>query len=198
MTTTPAATCALRAWRASAAAATGCSCTSAQAPAARQRRARRHREDRRLLPAARPARAGRRDRLCRLLPSGRSSSTWSPPTACGSATATSGPTPSTSSCRPCSARANCTTASCSAATTTPTTCTEACGRWPRRRSSRGETKSHARQLRRHRSGQPGRGPGGRRLRAAARALATMTPAEVCEEVLASGLRGRGGAGFPTG
>ncbi len=36
------------------------------------------------------------------------------------------------------------------------------------------------------------------FRAAARALATMTPAEVCDEVTASGLRGRGGAGFPTG
>ena len=36
------------------------------------------------------------------------------------------------------------------------------------------------------------------FRAAARALATMTPAEVCDEVIASGLRGRGGAGFPTG
>ena len=37
-----------------------------------------------------------------------------------------------------------------------------------------------------------------RFRAAARALRGMTPSEVCEEVLASGLRGRGGAGFPTG
>ena len=36
------------------------------------------------------------------------------------------------------------------------------------------------------------------FRAAAKALATMTPAEVCDEVIASGLRGRGGAGFPTG
>ena len=36
------------------------------------------------------------------------------------------------------------------------------------------------------------------FRAAARALATMTPAEVCDEVIAGGLRGRGGAGFPTG
>ena len=36
------------------------------------------------------------------------------------------------------------------------------------------------------------------FRAAARALTTMTPAEVCDEVAASGLRGRGGAGFPTG
>ena len=36
------------------------------------------------------------------------------------------------------------------------------------------------------------------FRAAARALGTMTPAEVCDEVIASGLRGRGGAGFPTG
>ena len=36
------------------------------------------------------------------------------------------------------------------------------------------------------------------FRAAARALATMTPAEVCDEVIASGLRGRGGGGFPTG
>jgi len=31
-----------------------------------------------------------------------------------------------------------------------------------------------------------------------KALASMTPGEVCEEVIASGLRGRGGAGFPTG
>ncbi|HHU06176.1 MAG TPA: 4Fe-4S binding protein [Clostridiales bacterium] len=31
-----------------------------------------------------------------------------------------------------------------------------------------------------------------------KALKTMTPAEVIEEVLASGLKGRGGAGFPTG
>jgi NADH:ubiquinone oxidoreductase subunit F (NADH-binding)/Pyruvate/2-oxoacid:ferredoxin oxidoreductase delta subunit len=36
------------------------------------------------------------------------------------------------------------------------------------------------------------------FRAAARALTTMTRQEVCEEVIASGLRGRGGAGFPTG
>ncbi len=34
--------------------------------------------------------------------------------------------------------------------------------------------------------------------AAASALTTMTPQEVCDTVLASGLRGRGGAGFPTG
>jgi NADH:ubiquinone oxidoreductase subunit F (NADH-binding)/Pyruvate/2-oxoacid:ferredoxin oxidoreductase delta subunit len=31
-----------------------------------------------------------------------------------------------------------------------------------------------------------------------RALSSMTPAEVCETMVASGLRGRGGAGFPTG
>jgi NADH:ubiquinone oxidoreductase subunit F (NADH-binding)/Pyruvate/2-oxoacid:ferredoxin oxidoreductase delta subunit len=36
------------------------------------------------------------------------------------------------------------------------------------------------------------------FKAAARVLHTMTPAEVCETVLASGLRGRGGAGFLTG
>ena len=36
------------------------------------------------------------------------------------------------------------------------------------------------------------------FRAAARALTTMTPGEVCDEVEESGLRGRGGAGFPTG
>ena len=36
------------------------------------------------------------------------------------------------------------------------------------------------------------------FRAAIRALTTMTPAEVCDEMIASGLRGRGGAGFPTG
>ncbi len=36
------------------------------------------------------------------------------------------------------------------------------------------------------------------FRAAARALNRMTPSEVCDEVLRSGLRGRGGAGFPTG
>ncbi|NLE21957.1 MAG: NADH-quinone oxidoreductase subunit NuoF [Actinobacteria bacterium] len=36
------------------------------------------------------------------------------------------------------------------------------------------------------------------FRAAAKALTAMTPAEVCDEVIASGLRGRGGAGFPTG
>jgi bidirectional [NiFe] hydrogenase diaphorase subunit len=35
-------------------------------------------------------------------------------------------------------------------------------------------------------------------RAVARALHTMTPEEVVEEVTASGLRGRGGAGYPTG
>ena len=34
--------------------------------------------------------------------------------------------------------------------------------------------------------------------AAARALTTMTPREVCDVVIESGLRGRGGAGFPTG
>ncbi len=34
--------------------------------------------------------------------------------------------------------------------------------------------------------------------AAAGALTTMTPQEVCNTVIASGLRGRGGAGFPTG
>ena len=36
------------------------------------------------------------------------------------------------------------------------------------------------------------------FRAAAKALTSMTPGEVCDEVMASGLRGRGGAGFPTG
>jgi NADH:ubiquinone oxidoreductase subunit F (NADH-binding)/Pyruvate/2-oxoacid:ferredoxin oxidoreductase delta subunit len=36
------------------------------------------------------------------------------------------------------------------------------------------------------------------FKSAARALCAMTPEEVCNEVLASGLRGRGGAGFPTG
>ena len=36
------------------------------------------------------------------------------------------------------------------------------------------------------------------FRAAARAIQTMTPAEVCDTVLESGLRGRGGAGFLTG
>jgi NADH:ubiquinone oxidoreductase subunit F (NADH-binding)/Pyruvate/2-oxoacid:ferredoxin oxidoreductase delta subunit len=36
------------------------------------------------------------------------------------------------------------------------------------------------------------------FRAAAKALCTMTPEEVCNEVFAAGLRGRGGAGFPTG
>jgi NADH:ubiquinone oxidoreductase subunit F (NADH-binding)/Pyruvate/2-oxoacid:ferredoxin oxidoreductase delta subunit len=36
------------------------------------------------------------------------------------------------------------------------------------------------------------------FRAAGRALTGMTPAEVCDLVEASGLRGRGGAGFPTG
>ncbi len=36
------------------------------------------------------------------------------------------------------------------------------------------------------------------FKSAARALCNMTPEEVCNEVLASGLRGRGGAGFPTG
>jgi NADH:ubiquinone oxidoreductase subunit F (NADH-binding)/ferredoxin len=36
------------------------------------------------------------------------------------------------------------------------------------------------------------------FRAAAKALHTMTPEEVCDTVLNAGLRGRGGAGFPTG
>ncbi len=36
------------------------------------------------------------------------------------------------------------------------------------------------------------------FRAAAEALTGMTPEEVCDEVIDSGLRGRGGAGFPTG
>ncbi|MDA8126528.1 MAG: CCxxC motif-containing NuoF prefix domain-containing protein [Deltaproteobacteria bacterium] len=36
------------------------------------------------------------------------------------------------------------------------------------------------------------------FKAAAKALQTMTPAEVCDTVLDAGLRGRGGAGFPTG
>lgn len=36
------------------------------------------------------------------------------------------------------------------------------------------------------------------FKAAAKAIQTMTPAEVCDTVLESGLRGRGGAGFPTG
>ena len=36
------------------------------------------------------------------------------------------------------------------------------------------------------------------FRAAVKALSAMTPAEVCDEVTAAGLRGRGGAGFPTG
>lgn len=36
------------------------------------------------------------------------------------------------------------------------------------------------------------------FKAAAKALNTMTPSEVCETVLAAGLRGRGGAGFLTG
>jgi NADH:ubiquinone oxidoreductase subunit F (NADH-binding)/Pyruvate/2-oxoacid:ferredoxin oxidoreductase delta subunit len=36
------------------------------------------------------------------------------------------------------------------------------------------------------------------FRGLSRALSVMTPAEVCDEMLASGLRGRGGAGFPTG
>ena len=31
-----------------------------------------------------------------------------------------------------------------------------------------------------------------------KALQSMTPAEVIEEIKSSGLRGRGGAGFPTG
>ncbi len=35
-------------------------------------------------------------------------------------------------------------------------------------------------------------------RALAYALREMTPEEVCKEIIASGLRGRGGAGFPTG
>lgn len=35
-------------------------------------------------------------------------------------------------------------------------------------------------------------------RALAHVLDKMTPAEVCDEILRSGLRGRGGAGFPTG
>ncbi|MCP4415541.1 MAG: NADH-quinone oxidoreductase subunit L, partial [Chloroflexi bacterium] len=34
--------------------------------------------------------------------------------------------------------------------------------------------------------------------ALARVLGSMTPQEVCDEILESGLRGRGGAGFPTG
>ena len=34
--------------------------------------------------------------------------------------------------------------------------------------------------------------------ALAKVLAEMTPEEVCDEILASGLRGRGGAGYPTG
>ncbi len=34
--------------------------------------------------------------------------------------------------------------------------------------------------------------------ALAKVLSEMTPAQVCEEILQSGLRGRGGAGFPTG
>jgi NADH:ubiquinone oxidoreductase subunit F (NADH-binding)/Pyruvate/2-oxoacid:ferredoxin oxidoreductase delta subunit len=36
------------------------------------------------------------------------------------------------------------------------------------------------------------------FKAAARAIQTMTPAEVCDSILDSGLRGRGGAGFLTG
>jgi NADH:ubiquinone oxidoreductase subunit F (NADH-binding) len=36
------------------------------------------------------------------------------------------------------------------------------------------------------------------FRAASKALLSMTPQEVCDEVIKSGLRGRGGAGFPTG
>jgi len=36
------------------------------------------------------------------------------------------------------------------------------------------------------------------FQAVSKALSSMTPEEVCGEVLASGLRGRGGAGFPTG
>ncbi len=35
-------------------------------------------------------------------------------------------------------------------------------------------------------------------KALAHVLETMTPADVCDEILRSGLRGRGGAGFPTG
>ena len=36
------------------------------------------------------------------------------------------------------------------------------------------------------------------FKAASQAIQTMTPTEVCDRVLESGLRGRGGAGFPTG
>ena len=120
------------------------------------------------------------------------------PTAPASPTATSAPRTVDEFLETVFSKGELATASCSVATTIRDGRYR--GRARRRRHAvlRPADQGRAGQLRPDRPRLPRRGPGRRRLPRRARALTTMTPGEVCDKVLASGLRGRGGAGFPTG